>query len=233
MTYPMTDVWHALNDGGVAGMNGEQWPLFVVDAGLLTMPSGRLVTCDPFTMGDDERSAVVIVPPGRYLVKVTYADVSDEPGEDHFREAYATIMIDPTATEVSRKIITPAEDDTPPDPCMDDEGNFDGFGVDTGTACFFDADSFTRCAGEDWHDHATDDEDPTSWFSQMDDPGHFREGLANVPFQLSKAGENIILIHSGWGDGTYPVIGGYDADGRLIRVHIDFLVVVDESLLSE
>jgi hypothetical protein len=34
-----------------------------------------------------------------------------------------------------------------------------------------------------------------------------------------------VIIHSGWDDGIYPVIGGYSEDGRLVRVHIDFMVV--------
>jgi hypothetical protein len=62
----------------------------------------------------------------------------------------------------------------------------------------------------------------------MDDPGHIRYGLANVPLPGAAQGENIVIVHSGWGDGSYPVVGGYDASGRLIRVHIDFLVVFDD-----
>lgn len=38
-------------------------------------------------------------------------------------------------------------------------------------------------------------------------------------------GADTVILQSGWGDGTYPVIGGYDANGNLERVHIDFLVV--------
>ena len=34
-----------------------------------------------------------------------------------------------------------------------------------------------------------------------------------------------MIIHSGWGDGTYPLIGGYDANGELVAVHIDLFVV--------
>ena len=31
-----------------------------------------------------------------------------------------------------------------------------------------------------------------------------------------------------WGDGAYPVVGGYDADDRLVAVHIDFLIIEGE-----
>jgi hypothetical protein len=62
----------------------------------------------------------------------------------------------------------------------------------------------------------------------MDDPDHVREGIANIPLPLGKGGENIVIVHSGWGDGSYPIVGGYDADDRLVRVHIDFMVVFPE-----
>ena len=34
-----------------------------------------------------------------------------------------------------------------------------------------------------------------------------------------------MLCHSGWGDGFYDVVLGYDAGDRLVNVHIDFGVV--------
>lgn len=37
-------------------------------------------------------------------------------------------------------------------------------------------------------------------------------------------GENVVLSHSGWGDGFYPVVTTHDAEGRLLGVHLDLLV---------
>ena len=42
---------------------------------------------------------------------------------------------------------------------------------------------------------------------------------------LARSGENVILAHSGWGDGVYPLLQTLDADGRLTGVHIDLQVV--------
>lgn len=33
-----------------------------------------------------------------------------------------------------------------------------------------------------------------------------------------------MVFRSGWGDGHYPTIGGYDAGGALVAVHLDFFV---------
>jgi Protein of unknown function (DUF4241) len=79
-----------------------------------------------------------------------------------------------------------------------------------------------------WLEDIFDNGTPTSWFAQLDNPKHIREGLANTRQPNAQHNENILIIHSGWGDGVYPVVGGYDAQGNLVRVHIDFMVVADE-----
>jgi hypothetical protein len=66
---------------------------------------------------------------------------------------------------------------------------------------------------------------PDSWFNQMDDPDNIREGIANIVLPGARDGENIVIVHSGWGDGMYPVVGSFDASDRLVAVHIDFQVV--------
>ena len=75
-----------------------------------------------------------------------------------------------------------------------------------------------------WHPDLFED-GPDSWFAQMDNPDIIRDGIANIPLPLAKHNENIVIFHSGWGDGSYPVVGGYDAAGKLSAVHIDFMVV--------
>lgn len=52
-----------------------------------------------------------------------------------------------------------------------------------------------------------------------------RSGLANLILPLAQNGENIIIIHAGWGDGRYPVVGSFDVNHQLLAVHIDFFVV--------
>jgi hypothetical protein len=42
---------------------------------------------------------------------------------------------------------------------------------------------------------------------------------------LAGAGENVILSHSGWGDGLFPVVRTLDARGNVLGLHIDLLVV--------
>lgn len=97
--------------------------------------------------------------------------------------------------------------------------------MDAGTVAFADADAVARCmpAG-DWYQDVFDTGRDDSWFALMDSPTHFAEGCANIVLPGATAGENVVLAHSGWGDGFYPVVGAYDATGRLLSVHIDLLV---------
>jgi hypothetical protein len=227
MAYPNIDLWSALADGKIVETGDDKWPLFVVDAGLVDVPSGKLLICDPFTI-DEALSLTIDVPPGRYPVKVTIADVSDAEETGHFREAYISMIIDPKAEEVERRIITPLFNGAVAEPELDEKDEFCGFGVDAAIACFVDAESFPKCMPEDWYDLVNDDDDPKSWFARLDDADHIREDIANVPLINAKAGENIVLVHTGWGDGYFPIVGGYDQDGRLVRVHVDFIVVAPE-----
>lgn len=76
------------------------------------------------------------------------------------------------------------------------DDEYHGFGVDAGTACLVDDEATA---------HGMPDPAEVDWHWDL--------------------GENIVLIHSGWGDGYYPLVGGYDAAGGLVAVHIDFGVV--------
>jgi hypothetical protein len=220
--YPNNKTWYALADGIKAELGDEQLPLFVVDAGVLSLPSGALMICDPINISDDDLRAVKL-PIGDYPVKITIADVSEDEEEDHFREAYATIIIDDAATEVRREIF-PFNDEKIGQETEEDS-NEQCIYVDTATAAFYDAAAFGETIDPEMLDSMTDDDNPDSWFCKLDDANHIRDGIANVHIAGANAGQNVILCHTGWGDGIFPIVGGYDASDRLIRVHVDFMVV--------
>jgi hypothetical protein len=224
MGWPSYDGWKALRDGERFQHRGNLIALTVVDCGELVAHHGRLVACDPFTGLEVYGNPIVSIPPGRYPVKVTVADVSGAADGSHPRHAYATLFLD-DAPETTRKVLTPDEDGHAAAELADEE--FIGFGVDAGTACFLDEGALATGMPEpvDWYDDVFENDEEECWFSRMDDPNHIGEGLANVPMPLATDGSNAILFRSGWGDGVYPVVGGYDAEGNLVRVHIDFLVI--------
>lgn len=231
MGYPNVDFWGAMRSGSIDGDDGSV-ALSTLPVGELVLPTGRLVMADPFSTLRTALDTYLQVPPGRYPVVVTLADLSSGRDGSHVREAYVSLLLNRGTPELFRRMLLQNEDgDLARHVEMSSEGDFAGFPVDSGTACVVDAGAIQAWmpTDDDW-DNATLSDAPASWASRLDAADHFREGLANVPLTRAMNGENIVLVHSGWGDGVYPVVGGFDAGGRLVRIHIDFLVCmrVDE-----
>jgi hypothetical protein len=188
--------------------------LAVQDLGVLRVPSGQLGACDPFWAL--ERPVVIPIPAGNYPVRVTVADVSEEHDGSHLREAYVSIVISDAETA---SLGAAAGTDGPPPP-----EQFLGVGVDAGTVAFVDAAAVLPSMPAD---PATWNADVfgAGWFAQLDADTPYPAGLANIVLPLARNGENIVLAHSGWGDGSYPLYATRDADGQLTGIHLDLLVV--------
>lgn len=155
---------------------------------------------------------------------VTLADVSERQDRSHIREAYASIIFSREVEAYRKSLPLAKEGEDRPEPEGDE---FVGFAVDAGTACFVDESVIGPCMPDPktWYESLFENDRADCWFRQMDDPGHIRAGIANIMLPLGKKGENLILFHSGWGDGVYPVIGSFDTGGHLLMAHIDFCVL--------
>lgn len=211
--------WHALQSGHVE-IEGEPHEIVVVECGDLLMPSGRLVAADPFVTLI-RQNAYYPVPAGKYPVRVTL-------DESIGREMYLSLCIS-ASIEVVRRLLVPCRPDGSqyPEP---ETGKYYGVAVDAGTICFVDDDAVQRCMPTDegsWLETVFDNSSPDCWFKRMDSSEHIGPGLANIVLPNAISGENVVICQSGWGDGFYPVVGGYDADGRLVAVHIDLLIFDD------
>ncbi|WBQ05587.1 DUF4241 domain-containing protein [Kribbella sp. CA-293567] len=214
---PTVENFRALSPGPVS-VGKDNWSLTVHDLGVLRVPSGRLEASDPFVnLGE---GIVVDIPPGDYPVRVTVADVSDEQDGSHLREAYLSVVL--AEGEVTTVTAAARAGEVPED------GKYFSVPVDAGTVGFADADAVASAmpAG-DWYEDVYDNGRDDSWFALIDSKEHLIKGCANVVMPAATAGENVVLAHSGWGDGYYPVLSTSDSDGRLLAVHIDLLVVAE------
>jgi len=224
--WPNDPAWRARADGEVVrDAEGKAVHLHVVACGTLHLPSGHLVVADPFVDLRASGNAYVDVPPGSYPVEVTLADVSGKDDGSHVREAYVSLLLS-QEPEVVRRPLTPTAQGTANEELEPDA--FVGFGVDSGTGCLVDAASLASSMPpeREWSE-VFDDGTDRSWFSRLDAPDDPRTGLANVALPLAKHGENIVLFHTGWGDGYYAVVGGFDARDRLVAVHVDLFLLDD------
>ena len=227
----------------------QSWRLHLVDGGVLHVPSGRLGIADPSydLRGRTGRSDLgeVQIPPGSHPVQVTQADISRR---DHgspvldTRTAYVSVLLGQGAAVHRRTLALVPQGQAPP-PLADEE--FLGFGVDGGRACLVDAAAAQRCYPDvdAWFvRHYPDTSallgdapgEDADWFDALygpldsrPRPGEAPRAVVNLALPHAPGGENVVAVSSGWGDGYYAVVGGYDADGRLAAVHVDFFLIPD------
>ncbi|MGW3356101.1 DUF4241 domain-containing protein [Streptomyces bungoensis] len=188
-----------------------------VEAGKLHLSSGRLVARDP-TYGSCEEDAgfTVSVAPGSYPVQLASAGYTAEYGG-------RTLVIDEyTAVRVlisERPTVSwePALLDGQDERLLRD-GEFYGFGVDSGTCSFADATMAGELAGRFRDGPAADvRKDGDTGVSIVDDP---------------VTGTNLIACPSGRGDGSYPVWVGRDTAGEVTCFVADMLVLHGATLVG-
>lgn len=203
MEWPNDRVWGALN---------EEW-FKIFDCGDLVLPTGRLLACDPnvyLGSSDLNLGCRVNISPGRYPIKLT---VEREGNSDVWRVWYASLILS-SEPEVIRKHICCVPSAEGGVSYLSDgvtrEGvveHFKGFPVETGTACLVDEGALA------------DRIVPHFLRSKSVNPG----GALSTPLSLQEDGANIITFSSGMGDGSYPLVAGLDAEGRMTVIHVDFL----------
>jgi hypothetical protein len=201
----------------VVEVAGKPVGLSVVECGHLSLGSGRLLCRDAFSEAEEEGLALR-VPPGRYPVRLTLADMSGRLDGSELAEAYLTIVLAPGEEASLRPLAQEG------DAGEDDE--LDVVEVGSDAIAIVDAAAFERCMPdpETWVADVFEGGDEP-WYELLDDPDEIREGVANLVLPLADEGENIILCQAGWGDGRYPLIGSFDDSDRVLAIHVDLQVM--------
>lgn len=166
----------------------------VHEAGVLRLPSGRIIAHDPGWLNWNADAYTVTVPPGEYPVTISLARFVANP--DHTRVAAARLTISRQPVQSWEMALRDGQD-------MLDLGNgeFFGISVDAGMAAFIDAESLQRVV--DLEEDLWDQIDPC--FGMVE-------------------GQTMAAWSSGWGDGHYPVWIGRDGDGRVVCFIADMLL---------
>ncbi|MGW0210038.1 DUF4241 domain-containing protein [Streptomyces sp. NPDC003233] len=186
-----------------------------IEAGTLHLPSGRLAARDPtYRACPQDAGFTVPVAPGSYRVQLASAGYTAEHlGRTLVIDEYTAVRV--LVSERPAVSWEPALLDGQDERLLRD-GEFHGFGVDSGTGCFVDA----TMAGE-LGERFRDGQAAGTWkendhgISIVDDPA---------------TGTNLIAYPSGRGDGSYPVWIGRDADGEVACFVTDMLVLHEATL---
>lgn len=215
--------------------------------GELVLTSGKLVACDPLLEPDESGYFSERLKPGRYPVILSVADFQLS-GDN--RIACAMLRLSEEAVVKWEMALLPKHNLS-----SLESGEFSGYGVDSGTGCFMDADAaavVTTLANPD----------PTAYKEAMKVSREQGWGLTRTALErfereycdrlieemeknYTQAGNNkrgdwgnirvsdsteanVVAFSSGWGDGGYPSFWGYDAENKIVCLVTDFLLFYEE-----
>ncbi|WP_405889791.1 DUF4241 domain-containing protein [Streptomyces sp. NBC_00133] len=180
---------------------GQAVTLTVATIGTVSVPSGSLGIGDPGYANPDALLQVPVAA-GTYPVRVTRFDRTRNNGMPWTCNATLSVVL-ADVPEQRRGPLPTADPSANP-------SEMDIVGVDGGEVAVLDWAAYHRL----WEE---DEERLESFF--LDDVS----GLPR-PWDTLLPGrpENVVADQSGYGDGGYPVYGGFAADGRVVAVHVDF-----------
>jgi Protein of unknown function (DUF4241) len=186
--------------------DNEKYDFEMVEVGLLKVPEGKIIACDPLTAAEDQPFSETF-PIGQFPVQLAVARIDDDR-----RVGFARIKF--ADSEPQRWMIATCEgedaDELEPDEIF-------GYGVDAGTGAFMDVTGYKALVG------FLDDKEEN--YNVLVDK--LLENNKTIgDFLLWEHGDtNVAIFSSGWGDGYYPTFIGYDEHGKICRLVTDFCVL--------
>jgi hypothetical protein len=217
-----TDLETYFTSNEIAGQELE-----TMEIGNVSLPSGKVVVRDPLVSLDANQSPYFVqAPKGNF--PVTIAVVKSEDWGDR----YAVVKVEFTKEKpvVYREALVGIEE-------LEGvtEDDFFGFGVDAGLGCITDVEVLPFV--DKFFEDANIDNTYDDYFADL-----FEQSYKANPKNQSDAGDwinwavpnteyQIPMFASGFGDGEYPVYFGYDANGEICGLYIQFIDI--ELALSE
>lgn len=197
--------------------------LFHLSLGEVKLPTGRVIVRDPLVyLQSDAQPYFIPVPKGTFPLTVLVMEVD----QDHYRYvAFRVKLSDKEAVQHTEALLG-NEDLERFDP-----GEYFGFNVDAGLATIVDEKTKDAyCAfeqqwmashpdGDIYHDYLAGEFKK----SYENNPQYQRSGGDWINFAIPGTDLSIPMIQSGYGDGAYPVYYGYDQDGAICEIIVQFV----------
>lgn len=199
--------------------------LIEIHIGDVNLPTGRIIAADPFFTEEQAPFARTVIP-DKYPVYIYVSHID----EVHHRIAYARIKFRPE--DATRHILALTEDITPEEIRELGDEEFFGFAVESGLACFMDAETNEALISR--MDEVQEKDDEANYYDEVlaeefreySGKNQFSRELGDWNDHHPDAGSdnNVIMFASGWGDGYYPAYWGLNDDGEAVELTIDFLL---------
>ncbi|WP_159800901.1 DUF4241 domain-containing protein [Flavobacterium sp. MK4S-17] len=199
--------------------------LVEIHIGDVNLPTGKIIAADPF-FTEGQQPFARSVEPDKYPVFIYMAEID----QLHHRVAYAKIKFRPE--NATKWMLAVTEDLTQEELDELSEDEFYGFPVESGLACFLDAETNASLIAK--MDEVQDKDPEANYydevlaeeFRQYSGKNQFSRELGdwNDHHPDKESDNNVIMFASGWGDGYYPAYWGVDEEGNTIELVIDFLI---------
>ena len=200
--------------------------IFILDMGEIEFPTGDILVRDPLVwLNRDEKAYLTSVQRGKYRIETLVVKLE----EDHYRYALSRVRFTENVPKIYYEALKGDEnlDD------VDGDSIF-GFNVDAGLATIVDvATRNAYCDFKDkWYAENPDKNIYDDFFTEVfannaeENPNYQREGGDWINFKLPNSELSIPMIQSGFGDGRYPVYFGYDENGELCDLVVEYIYLV-------
>ncbi|EHO84333.1 hypothetical protein HMPREF0380_01180 [Eubacterium infirmum F0142] len=197
--------------------------IFILDMGDISFPTGDILVRDPLVwLNRDEKAYLQSVPKGRFRIETLVVKLE----EDHYRYALSRVKFRESLPVIYYEALKGDEnlDD------VDDDSIF-GFNVDAGLATIVDVETRNAyCDFEDkWYAENPGKNIYDDFFAAIfaksaeENPLYQRDGGDWINFKIPNSELSIPMIQSGFGDGRYPVYFGYDENGKLCDLVVEYI----------
>lgn len=180
--------------------------------GELVLTSGKLVACDPLVNPHSEPFEITLTP-GRYPVILSVAHIQKNNDQ---RVAYAMLRLSDRTPVRWEMATVPGEDIS----SLSEDAIGYGYGVDSGTGCFMDAEVGQIIDDSIYAD--TEEEILVYQLLERLEKNQIRTWCWADMCIDEKSQANVIAFTSGWGDGVYITYFGYDTENNIVSVVTDF-----------
>jgi len=203
----------------------NETPLTYLSLGEVAIPTGQIIVCDPLVYFHNSLPFNKRVKPGKYQVTVCIAQTKDS------GDRYAVVKLEFSKNKATKWELAITDGQNVSE--LKDDDEFFGFPVDAGLGCFmdlqtrqflneFDEDFMKKNPNGNIYDDLFADEFKKNALDQ-NDPADAGDWLN---FYLPNQPElNVIMFHSGFGDGVYPSYWGTNDSGEICSLIVDFGVL--------